>query len=121
MPLGVACRSCGRVQVASLCAKCAREQKTLRSSRGRTFYHSRMWRRLREACIRRDGGCVVCESRVRLFAHHLVARDAGGADDLSNLVALCAACHGTLEAALKAGRENEQTRALDLILLTRRT
>lgn len=108
------------IQPASLCARCAREQKTRRSDRGRTFYHSRFWRSLRAACIARDGACVLCDSRTRLFAHHVVARQDGGADDLSNLVTLCATHHGRIEAAIAAGRETDDTRALDLILRTRR-
>ena len=46
----------------------------------------------------RDGACVQCGSTHYLSAHHVDPRRDGGRDSLENLVALCARCHGRLEA-----------------------
>lgn len=62
------------------------------------------WVKQVSAVAARDGGrCRVCGVRVTApgdgdpsrFAHthHIVYRSAGGSDDLSNLVLLCAKCH----------------------------
>jgi 5-methylcytosine-specific restriction endonuclease McrA len=62
------------------------------------------WLKLVGQVAARDAGhCRVCRVRVtgpgdgdpRRFAHthHIVYRSAGGTDDLSNLVLLCAQCH----------------------------
>ena len=50
---------------------------------------------LRIACLMRDGyACQHCgKHHVRLQAHHLVYREHGGKDTLTNLLTLCEACH----------------------------
>jgi 5-methylcytosine-specific restriction endonuclease McrA len=37
--------------------------------------------------------CRHCNRNDQLHPHHIVYRSAGGSDDLSNLVTLCAKCH----------------------------
>lgn len=76
------------------------------------------WRKRRNECYQRDNWtCLDCEtmcvnttkkdkSRV-IQCHHLVARRDGGSDELSNLVTLCARCHGLREAAVRAARVAE--------------
>jgi 5-methylcytosine-specific restriction endonuclease McrA len=50
---------------------------------------------LRIACLMRDGyTCQQCGKRKgRLEAHHIVFRENGGKDTLTNLLTLCEACH----------------------------
>ena len=62
--------------------------------RARTFVsHKR-----RRAIVRRDGRCrwPGCNRRLRLQVHHLHPSSWGGADDTSNLAAVCAYHHGLL-------------------------
>lgn len=60
---------------------------------------------LRRRVLRRDNGCVIgrlfgvagdCSSD--LHVHHIVPRRDGGPDRLDNLVAVCSAHHGAVEA-----------------------
>jgi 5-methylcytosine-specific restriction endonuclease McrA len=59
---------------------------------------SRLDENLRLACLMRD--CYTCQQcgkqQVRLQAHHLVYREQGGKDTLSNLLTLCEPCHTQL-------------------------
>jgi 5-methylcytosine-specific restriction protein A len=58
------------------------------------YYASAAWIALRASCLVRDGNrCTQCTSTHRLAPHHIVERALGGADVLSNLITLCAACH----------------------------
>ena len=59
---------------------------------------SRLDENLRTACLVRDGyQCRHCgKQRVRLEAHHLIFREHGGKDTLTNLLTLCASCHHKL-------------------------
>ncbi len=56
---------------------------------------TRLNENLRIACLMRDGyQCQQCgKQRVRLEAHHIIFREQGGKDTLTNLLTLCAACH----------------------------
>jgi len=56
---------------------------------------TRLDENLRLACLMRDGyQCQQCGKKgVRLEAHHLVYREHGGKDTLSNLLTLCEGCH----------------------------
>ncbi|GCE09977.1 hypothetical protein KDAU_73060 [Dictyobacter aurantiacus] len=56
---------------------------------------TRLDENLRIACLMRDGyQCQSCHKReTRLEAHHLVFRQHGGKDTLSNLLTLCESCH----------------------------
>jgi hypothetical protein len=56
---------------------------------------TRLDENLRLACLMRDGyTCQHCGKRnCRLEAHHIVYREHGGKDTLSNLLTLCEACH----------------------------
>ncbi|WP_372397090.1 HNH endonuclease [Azospirillum sp. HJ39] len=64
------------------------------------FYGSAEWKRLREACLARDGHrctdphCTTPErgANGRLIADHIVPRREGGEDALPNLRTLCSAC-----------------------------
>jgi hypothetical protein len=62
-----------------------------------TQYQSptRLDENLRIACLMRDGyQCQQCGKRsCHLQAHHLIYREHGGKDTLSNLLTLCEACH----------------------------
>jgi 5-methylcytosine-specific restriction endonuclease McrA len=58
------------------------------------------WRQMSMFVTKRDGACVRCGSTFRLSAHHVIAREDGGADHHpENLEALCASCHGRATAA----------------------
>jgi len=56
---------------------------------------TRLDENLRIACLMRDGyQCQQCgKQKVRLEAHHIIFREQGGKDTLTNLLTLCAACH----------------------------
>jgi hypothetical protein len=56
---------------------------------------TRLDENLRIACLMRDGySCQQCgKHQTRLEAHHIVFREQGGKDSLTNLVALCETCH----------------------------
>src|SRR6266498_767186 len=56
---------------------------------------SRLDENLRIACLLRDGyTCRHCGKRnCRLEAHHVVYREHGGKDSLTNLITLCEGCH----------------------------
>lgn len=74
------------------------------------YYQSSEWRALRRACLDRDHSrCVVCTDTYRLTAHHIHARELGGADAIENLTTLCGRCHSSLEAgdAVTATRVRE--------------
>jgi len=59
---------------------------------------TRLDENLRLACLMRDGyRCQQCgKAGVRLEAHHLIFREHGGKDTLSNLLTLCEQCHHRL-------------------------
>lgn len=54
-----------------------------------------MKQELREAVFSRDEHCVKCGLSLRepVAVHHRKLRKHGGADSLSNLIALCSPCH----------------------------
>jgi 5-methylcytosine-specific restriction endonuclease McrA len=56
---------------------------------------TRLDENLRIACLMRDGyTCQNCgKKQGRLEAHHLIYREQGGKDSLTNLLTLCEACH----------------------------
>src|SRR6185295_5901611 len=56
------------------------------------------WRLLTERVRDRDQHrCVSCSARRPLQVHHVIPRSAGGPDHESNLVSLCAPCHGRMD------------------------
>lgn len=60
------------------------------------------WKQLRRQVLSRDRNrCQSCRIHRsygrKLTAHHIVPRDQGGNDDLSNLITLCEPCHNTIE------------------------
>lgn len=60
------------------------------------------WKKLRDACFKRDHyTCYRCEkinkSGKGMSAHHLIPRIDDGADDLTNLITLCHTCHDIVE------------------------
>ncbi len=59
---------------------------------------TRLDENLRIACLMRDGyTCQRCgKQQVRLEAHHLMFREQGGKDTLTNLLTLCQTCHKNL-------------------------
>lgn len=59
---------------------------------------TRLDENLRIACLMRDDyTCQQCrKQQVRLEAHHIIYREHGGKDTLSNLLTLCAFCHSNL-------------------------
>src|SRR4029453_6746375 len=57
------------------------------------YYFSGAWRRIREACLKRDGyRCRLCNSPDDLQAHHRTY-ERFGREDLNDLTTLCASCH----------------------------
>ena len=82
------CLDCGRITTGSRCPPCRRASP----------YQQHSWRQLSMLVVKRDGVCVRCGSTYYLAAHHITPRNEGGPDHPSNLEALCASCHGRLEA-----------------------
>lgn len=111
MPIAVPCRTCRRLSLTAQCPECeATEEARLYADRKaagrevRTYYHSAEWRSLASACKDRDfRRCVHCGSTERLTAHHIIAREKGGPDELGNLVTLCMGHHSSLERAIDSG------------------
>lgn len=68
------------------------EQDAKRGSPAERGYGAR-WREIRERFLRDHPRCAHCGRRATV-AHHIRRRRAGGSDDPSNLLALCASCHG---------------------------
>lgn len=70
--------------------------------RGRHYQDpTRLDENLRIACLMRDGyQCQHCGTRTgrRLEEHHIVHREHGGKDTLTNLITLCSACHRKVHA-----------------------
>lgn len=60
------------------------------------YYHTTAWKDLREQCLARDA--FICQlalpgcTRTATIADHIVSRRNGGADDLTNLRAVCRSC-----------------------------
>ena len=71
-----------------------------RSARGYKFYQTPTWKRLARTCKDRDHltctDCGVVADLPYLRAHHMVARNNGGADTLDNLRTVCVPCHARL-------------------------
>jgi 5-methylcytosine-specific restriction endonuclease McrA len=82
------CLDCGRITTGSWCPRCRRA----------STYQQPAWRELSRFVAARDGSCRECGSTRYLAAHHVIPGREGGADHHANLVALCASCHGRLEA-----------------------
>ena len=66
------------------------------------FYDSKEWRSVRRKRIIKDRlKCRRCRKHFkygrRLTVHHIVPRDEGGPDALSNLISLCDPCHDEVE------------------------
>lgn len=56
------------------------------------------WRQLRDEVLQRDRfTCQRCRRKFRykkkFIVHHLIPRQKGGSNELSNLITLCHACH----------------------------
>jgi 5-methylcytosine-specific restriction endonuclease McrA len=70
--------------------------------RGRHYQDpTRLDENLRIACLMRDGyQCQHCGTRTgkRLEAHHIIHREHGGKDTLTNLITLCSSCHRKVHA-----------------------
>lgn len=104
---------CARLTQGSRCAPC-QSRKDRRRNRA-SFYQTSTWRALAQACIERDGNCLLCSSTSRMTANHIIARTAGGPDVLENLMTMCGRCHSTYEADLRYGRSSELRRRVDEI------
>lgn len=65
------------------------------------FFESDEWFILRLQVFKRDKYiCLRCDKKFpseKLNAHHLIPREEGGGDSLSNLVTLCQSCHDVVE------------------------
>jgi len=63
------------------------------------YYLSASWRRLRQAALTRDAfQCVTPGCRAKAtIVDHVVPRNAGGSDALSNLRSLCRRCDGMVK------------------------
>jgi hypothetical protein len=56
--------------------------------------NNKLWKEVRQECISRDGGCIICGSKIRMSAHHLIPREIKELKyDPINLVTLCPKHH----------------------------
>jgi predicted restriction endonuclease len=66
----------------------------LRQKRPRLVLNPEGYDHLRARVLERDGWrCQCCGSSTNLQVHHLIHRSQLGADELDNLMTLCADCH----------------------------
>jgi 5-methylcytosine-specific restriction enzyme A len=56
------------------------------------------WRAIRDRVLRDSPLCVRCRIRPSTIAHHIVAKEDGGADTMDNLIAVCLSCHSKIHA-----------------------
>lgn len=66
------------------------------------YFASSEWRRLKQQVFNRDDHrCQRCQKQYRisrpLGAHHIIPRQAGGPDEMENLITLCHPCHNHVE------------------------
>jgi len=64
--------------------------------KGKDYQKSnRLDENLRIACLIRDNyQCQICKKKnLRLEAHHVISRNEGGKDSITNLITLCSSCH----------------------------
>lgn len=99
------CRNCGEptLNLSGYCDSCSSlasgwQTKQAREIHERRIYHTPLWRRLRAAVFRRDGGlCRECLRQGRVApgteVDHVVPLSEGGGNDLANLQLLCRECH----------------------------
>jgi 5-methylcytosine-specific restriction endonuclease McrA len=78
-----------------------------------SFYRTSKWKKLADACKRRDKTCAICGTDKGLIAHHVIPRKAGGMDALGNLIALCIRCHNQIERDISLGLDTERRRLIE--------
>ncbi len=79
---------------------------------------TRLDENLRIACLMRDRSqCQHCGTRTgrRLEAHHIVHREHGGKDTLTNLITLCSSCHRKVHAGIITLNQTGMSGHLDQI------
>ncbi len=111
----IPCLDCGALTPRSRCPKHERAKNRQRTRRPtRDNRDTTAWRKLSQACIRRDHEtCQHCgatrQQGARLHAHHITSRRAGGPDTLDNLTTICHRCHPTVE----ADQRNREARSFE--------
>lgn len=126
--MGRVCPRCGRAVPEGTRHACplatapardrARERERRRRETWRSSYSSREYREARDAAIERShGACEACGSVVYVrtsrgwrkiardfgATHHVRPLSRGGSNDASNVVVLCARCHGIAHSAACEG------------------
>jgi hypothetical protein len=75
--------------------------KVYRASEQYDYLETAEWRKIRRAVLYRDHyHCIRCDQRFKseqLSVHHIIPRDMGGPNTMSNLMALCNPCHDYVE------------------------
>jgi 5-methylcytosine-specific restriction endonuclease McrA len=104
---------CGQLTTGSRCPRCQSVKDRTRNQA--SYYQTPAWRALAQACVERDGNCLVCSSTTRMTANHIIGRADDGPDDVENLMTMCGRCHSTFEADTRYGRSTELRRAVDEI------
>lgn len=92
------CNVCGNVMVSRLYEAHMQRHK----NQSKTRVDASDWSSIRARVFKRDKGrCVKCGRSkktldslgVQLHAHHIIEKQYGGSDDLSNLQTVCGDCH----------------------------
>jgi len=78
-------------------AEAWRKESQTRRAQGRDSQYGREWAQVSARFLRAHPICAHCGGASEI-AHHVLAREAGGADDPANLIALCRSCHSRLHA-----------------------
>lgn len=77
------------------------QENVYKVSKNDHFFDSDEWSLLRLRVFKRDNfTCVRCDKgfpSYKLNAHHMIPRDEGGTDALTNLISLCDPCHDFVE------------------------
>jgi len=104
---------CRRLTMGARCAPCQSDKDRARNQA--SYYQTPEWRTMAQACIERDGNCMVCTSTSRMTANHIIGRAAGGPDTVENLMTMCGRCHSTFEADTRNYRSTDLRRRVDEI------
>lgn len=106
--LGFAGERCGELTTGTRCPlhEAMRRQQDNRRRNAASTYHSPEWRRASREALARHPYCLVpwCGETSSLDAHHITPQRDGGADDASNAMTLCDACHREYESDERGGR-----------------
>lgn len=105
---------------------CSRDCANKAMVKATVYVYGKTWAKQRRKARQRDGHtCQTCGATENLHVHHKIPYRISRSNALSNLITLCASCHTTEEARLRASEPDADTQlsffcATTLSKLTRR-